>query len=1084
MVHSQVQIENPKNLPLPAEAEAILRRAFPACQRLVVKAELGSGFSGSRVFLVHPIKDAPELPAVVKIAPIDLVEREYRAYQEHIRNKLSGAAEIRSAPILLPDGEWAGLCYHLVGSGIFEIESLYSFCRRASIRDVWHVLEKRLFKRIAPLWQFSYTSPQFNLQASYDHLLPVNLLLEPTPLPKDAPSHVLRPGTLPDRPLKQGDYVRVEGFTVVEVDVDNAAVTLNLTPPPASYRLRLRPVTSMAAYRVNDVVDAVEGVVTATRADLLQSYAQRALGPSFDAATTETLTWPGNPDVSLPNPLAALPDILSEPLHVRVACVHGDLNMENILVAPDTRDVRLIDFAMSRQDHVLHDLLRLETGVVTWLLPEALAEAHLSPVAIHHLYEQLHCAVRPSGYFSIPDQLHPALRKTFVMLATIRKTARGCLFAPDDWEEYYRGLTLYLLGALKFENLDAAPHAPLSKQVALWGAASVQRLLQEQPSGEETGWQPLTAVIDDLTGQTLDQYQIGELVGRGSMSIVYRARQPRLQRDVAIKVMVPTLAANPIFRQRFEREAQSIANLRHPNILTVHDYGETEDGQLYLVVDYVQGGTLRERMGIPPVGGKVEGAISLEEAVTVVIQMAEALDYAHRQGVIHRDVKPNNILMTDDGRPLLADFGLVKSIQDDRRLTDSGMILGTPDYVAPEQAQGSAVDGRADIYALGIILFEVLAGQHPYAGETPISVIVKHISEPMPVPSAINPGVPAALDQIVARATAKAPTERYQRAGDMAQDLRAVLASGILSRWDAPAPAVAVPAPVELPSFIAGPPIAHPRQFFGRERELRRLFNLWKRTPLQNAAIIGPRRSGKTSLLLYLKSITTTSLSHLRAGQRADWLPEPERYHWVFVDFQDARMRSRAELLGHLLTGLGLPTAAPVSSEPTPCNLDHFMDVVSRGLHMPTIILLDELDVALQRGPELDTSFWESLRSLATNYVSGNLAFVLAAHESPSALADQSHVGSPFFNIFGYTATLGSLTEQEARELIASSPIPFSSADVDWIMAQSGRWPLLLQILCRERLIALEEGETGDAWQEDGLYQMSPFLHLLEKAQA
>jgi serine/threonine protein kinase len=1088
MVHNQVQIENPKKLPLSAEVEAILRHAFPTYQRVVIKAELGSGFSGSHVFLVHPIKDAPELPAVVKVAPVNLVEREYRAYQEHIRNKLSGAAEIRTGPILLPGSEWAGLCYQLVGSGIFEIESLYSFCRHASTRDVWHVLEKRLFRRIAPLWQFSYTSPQFNLQASYDHLLPVNMILEPTSLPTDAPFHVLKPGVLTDAPLKQGDHVRVEGFIVTELDPVSATVTLNLPPPsdgsPASYRLRLRPVDAMAAYQVNDVVDAVEGVVASTRADLLQSYAQRAMGQGFDAVAAETLAWPGDPDITLPNPLILLPDILSEPLHVRVACIHGDLNMENILVAPDTRDVRLIDFAMARQDHVLHDLLRLETGVVTWLLPEALSEAHLPPETIHRLYEQLHCAVRLSGYFSIPDQLHPALRKVFVMLASIRKMARGCLFAPDDWGEYYRGLTLYLLGALKFKNLDDMPHAPLPKQVAFWGAASAQRLLQEQPSGEEAVWQPLTAIIDDLTGQTLDQYQVGELIGKGSMSVVYRARQTRLQRDVAVKVMMPALAANPIFRQRFEREAQSIANLRHPNILTVHDYGETEDGQLYLVVDYVCGGTLRERMGSPPASRPLEGTMSLEDAVTVVIQMAEALDYAHRQGVIHRDVKPNNILMTDDGRPLLADFGLVKSIQDDRRLTDSGIMLGTPDYVAPEQAQGIAVDGRADIYALGIILFEVLTGQHPYSGETPISVIVKHVSEPMPVPSGINPAVPPVLDQIVAKATAKALEERYQRAGDMARDLRAVLNSGILSRQDAPAPVVAVPAPVALPPFIAGPPIAHPRQFFGRQRELRRLFNLWKRAPLQNAAIIGPRRSGKTSLLQYLKSITTTPPSHLRTGQRADWLPEPERYRWIFVDFQDSRMRNREELLGYLLTGMDLSITDPTSSEPALCDLDRFMDVVSRGLQTPTVILLDELGVALQRCPELDTLFWESLRSLATNYVRGNLGFVLAAHELPGVLANQSNVGSPFFNIFGYTATLGPLTEQEARELIASSPIPFAPADVGWIIAQSGRWPLLLQILCRERLIALEEGETGDGWQEDGQYQMSPFLHLLARQES
>jgi len=280
------------------------------------------------------------------------------------------------------------------------------------------------------------------------------------------------------------------------------------------------------------------------------------------------------------------------------------------------------------------------------------------------------------------------------------------------------------------------------------------------------------------------------------------------------------------------------------------------------------------------------------------------------------------------------------------------------------------------------------------------------------------------------------------------------------------------PAVESSPSFIAGPPITHPRHFFGRERELKRLFDLWKHLPLQNAAIIGPRRSGKTSLLLYLKSITTTPLEQLRPGQRADWLPQPKRYHWIFVDFQDPRMGNCEGLLRYLLTSRGLLV-------PTPCDLDHFMDVMSHSLRTPTVILLDEIGVALRRYPELDNSFWEGLRALATNQVGGNLAFVLAAQESPYQLASHSDLGSPFFNIFGYTATLGPLTEPEARELIASLPILFPPADVEWTLDQSGRWPLLLQILCRERLMALDEGETDDTWREDALAQMAPFRHLL-----
>lgn len=280
------------------------------------------------------------------------------------------------------------------------------------------------------------------------------------------------------------------------------------------------------------------------------------------------------------------------------------------------------------------------------------------------------------------------------------------------------------------------------------------------------------------------------------------------------------------------------------------------------------------------------------------------------------------------------------------------------------------------------------------------------------------------------------------------------------------------------PPFIAGPPITHPARFFGREYELKRLFNLFRRRPLQNAAIVGPRRSGKTSLLHYLKSITTADPARLRPGQQIDWLPQPEEVRWIFVDFQDPRLGGSEGLLRHLLANMALPAPEPW---PTPGSggLEYFLEVVGDNLHTPTVVLFDEIGVALQRYPELDDAFWESLRSLATNQVGGNLGFVLSAAEPPEALARYSGLGSPFFNIFGYTAALGPLSEAAARELLATSPIPFPEADVDWMLQTSGRWPILLQILGRERLLALEDGETGHGWREDALRQMAPFKRAL-----
>lgn len=270
--------------------------------------------------------------------------------------------------------------------------------------------------------------------------------------------------------------------------------------------------------------------------------------------------------------------------------------------------------------------------------------------------------------------------------------------------------------------------------------------------------------------------------------------------------------------------------------------------------------------------------------------------------------------------------------------------------------------------------------------------------------------------------------------------------------------------------FIAGPPITKPINFFGREAIIKRLFGLFQKRPFQNAAIIGPRRSGKTSLLHYVKSITTAPADQRRPEQRTNWLPDPDHYRWVFVDFQDARFGERSRLLSHMLTQMHL-------SAPPDCSLDDFLDIVTDELEQPTLILLDEIGVALSRYQNvLDDSFWESLRSLATNQVDGKMGFILSSHQQPYDLAQHNGYGSPFFNIFGYTAVLGPLQETAAICLIQSAPIAFPKDDVNWILAQSQLWPMPLQILCRECLISLTDGTNEAGWREAAFAQASPFL--------
>ncbi len=278
------------------------------------------------------------------------------------------------------------------------------------------------------------------------------------------------------------------------------------------------------------------------------------------------------------------------------------------------------------------------------------------------------------------------------------------------------------------------------------------------------------------------------------------------------------------------------------------------------------------------------------------------------------------------------------------------------------------------------------------------------------------------------------------------------------------------------PGDNVGLPIIQPQFFFGRENELKRLFHLLQSPSLQNASIVGPRRSGKTSLLFYFKNIATAQPRQLRPLQRTDWLPQPERFRWCYVDFQDPRLGTRDGLLRYLLDGLGLPA-------PTNCTLEQFMEIVASNLRSPTVILLDEIGVAFERYAELDDPFWEAMRSLAGNQeVNGNLAFVMTGNKYPQLLAGQHGLGSPFFNIFGEKIELGPLAENEARDLIANLLIRLNPYDEKWMLTRSRRWPILLQVLCREYFLARENGETGKAWRKRGLEQMEAFRHLLQRS--
>lgn len=272
--------------------------------------------------------------------------------------------------------------------------------------------------------------------------------------------------------------------------------------------------------------------------------------------------------------------------------------------------------------------------------------------------------------------------------------------------------------------------------------------------------------MHNLIGQTIGQYRIIEQIGRGGMATVYKAFQPSMERYVAIKVLPDLMAQDPTFIERFRQEAKAIAQLEHPYILPVYDYGE-DHGLTYMVMRYMDSGTLTARLRKQP---------ELAEIVRLLVQVAEALDYTHSRGIVHRDIKPANVLIDSRGETLLTDFGIAKMVEGTQGLTQ-GAIVGTPAYMSPEQAQGQPVDGRSDIYSLGIILYEALVGRPPFEAETPVAVLMKHVNAPLPLPRTVKPEISQAMEQVILKALAKVPADRYQTASELARAMQAALTS-------------------------------------------------------------------------------------------------------------------------------------------------------------------------------------------------------------------------------------------------------------------------------------------------------------------
>jgi WD40 repeat protein/transcriptional regulator with XRE-family HTH domain len=401
------------------------------------------------------------------------------------------------------------------------------------------------------------------------------------------------------------------------------------------------------------------------------------------------------------------------------------------------------------------------------------------------------------------------------------------------------------------ERLAMALNIPLEVRAGFVRQAREERFPLPEPTPTPSP-KPEEIGIEDLSGRAIRGYMLGERIGEGGMGVVYRGVQPLVEREVAIKIIMPQFANHPEFIRRFETEAQLVARLEHPHIVPLYDYWR-EPNIAFLVMRLLRGGSLQKLLE--------EGPLPMDMALQVMEQVGSALGVAHRVGVIHRDLKPANILLDEDHNAYLADFGIAKNLgnPDLENLTQAYAILGSPDYISPEQIRSEFVRPQSDIYCLGVVLYEILTGQPPFQGPTPIEVMHQHLSAPLPPLAARRAGLPRTLDAVIEHATAKNPLDRYPDVESLLVDLRQAI------RGEMAAP-VSIVNPAEKAATHELPPLtaadnpykglrafgeSDAADFFGREALIQQLLvRMGEGGDLSRLlAVVGPSGSGKSSVV-------------------------------------------------------------------------------------------------------------------------------------------------------------------------------------------------------------------------------------------
>lgn len=518
-------IDYPGDWAVSRAVERVLEKMFHGYARVELRKEFTEGQSSTHVYLIvaHHQNGRAELPGVVKIGPEEVILPEWQAARAHAMRRLPDFVEIEGEPTLLDGqisdgrvvnvrgehehsaGGHAGLRYRLAGDGVFDTESLRVFSRTAEAAAFWQLLEGRLFRQMAHIWREHPQREMRAVHASYDRVLPVNLLVEPLPNPSGGDTQaeytldaqIMQRERIDFDAVPRGAVVQLRGFVVTEIERAHGMVTLNLPQADeirrASFRLRVRNVPDLAhgdsPWRLGQMAAPLVGRVLATRHDLLQREVENALGWEVDVSGP-TLVLAGQ---NLPNPLHCWPALLAQAWPMRIGTVHGDLNLGNVLVDVEALTTRVIDCAHTHRGHVLYDLVRLEAEILLHPLALALFRDDHPSTHIVQLYRWLDGVTRSQphdpGQFSVPRVLRaemPTLLPAYIALSTIRNAARPYLADAGQWSEYYVALALTLLGSLKFDSLSIIGRGQQPKAIAFWGAAAILAQLER---AEKEGWQ-------------------------------------------------------------------------------------------------------------------------------------------------------------------------------------------------------------------------------------------------------------------------------------------------------------------------------------------------------------------------------------------------------------------------------------------------------------------------------------------------------------------------------------------------------------------------------------------------------------------